>query len=500
MQITVKHSSIVVDEYEAGMSPILERTFTIYDPLTHQGYIKGIDYNEETKRLIVPRGIDIGWLEYQLQCKAYTDTHCDPYLTFPEMIMVKYPPKNERQQETLQFMVGADPYRHNAYKSQLCVNNNTGEGKTWACITAACCLNMRAIVITAQINWLEQWKNRILEYTDLYNRDILMLTSSASINRILREGVPANCRFILASHSTIANYGKQCGWEAVGELFKIMQVGLKFYDEAHLYFDNMCKIDFYTNTFRTYYVSATLARSNKDEDIIFKYYIKNVPIITFFDPEVDPHTKYRAIIFNSQPTPQQITSCKNAYGLNRHAYTNYVVEQENFEYLLHIIMCEIVIPCAGKILMYIGTIAAIEKVKAWLEEHYPMFTYGVVNCEVTNSKKSQLDKHIILTTTKSAGAALDIKGLAKTIVLAEPFKSEVLARQTLGRTRDPDTEYIDIVDSGFFHTKKYYEHKLPIFDKYATECEEERYNVNALRAHADELTEYYASHPFPFVI
>ena len=291
MQITVKHSSIVVDEYEAGMSPILERTFTIYDPLTHQGYIKGIDYNEETKRLIVPRGIDIGWLEYQLQCKAYTDTHCDPYLTFPEMIMVKYPPKNERQQETLQFMVGADPYRHNAYKSQLCVNNNTGEGKTWACITAACCLNMRAIVITAQINWLEQWKNRILEYTDLYNRDILMLTSSASINRILREGVPANCRFILASHSTIANYGKQCGWEAVGELFKIMQVGLKFYDEAHLYFDNMCKIDFYTNTFRTYYVSATLARSNKDEDIIFKYYIKNVPIITFFDPEVDPHTK-----------------------------------------------------------------------------------------------------------------------------------------------------------------------------------------------------------------
>ena len=54
-----------------------------------------------------------------------------------------------------------------------------------------------------------------------------------------------------------------------------------------------------------------------------------------------------------------------------------------------------------------------------------------------------------------------------TVVVAEPFKSEVLCRQTLGRTRDKDTVYIELVDLGFKYLKKYYNHKLPILNKYA---------------------------------
>ena len=67
---------------------------------------------------------------------------------------------------------------------------------------------------------------------------------------------------------------------------------------------------------------------------------------------------------------------------------------------------------------------------------------------------------------------MDIKGLVETVNLAEPFKSKVLAQQTLGRTRDPNTLYKDIVDTGFFHTKKFYEFKKPVFKKYATDCVE----------------------------
>ena len=54
-----------------------------------------------------------------------------------------------------------------------------------------------------------------------------------------------------------------------------------------------------------------------------------------------------------------------------------------------------------------------------------------------------------------------------TVVIAEPFKSEVLARQTLGRTRDKDTLYIELVDLGFKQTRNYYYSKLHIFNKYA---------------------------------
>ena len=74
-------------------------------------------------------------------------------------------------------------------------------------------------------------------------------------------------------------------------------------------------------------------------------------------------------------------------------------------------------------------------------------------------KQEQLSKTIILSTTKSAGAALDIRDLKATIILAEPFKSEILAKQTLGRTRNPNTECIEVVDDGFRSISRFYNAK-----------------------------------------
>lgn len=499
MSIVVKQTSIVVNNYEAGTAPSLERCFMVFDRLTHQYFLKGIEYDEETGRLVLPRGIDIPWLEHQLNQQAKVDYYHDKFDMLPGQVMLRYKPRDDRQRETLAFMLGKGMYDYTKHRSQLCVNNNTGEGKTWACVTTACIMNMRSIVITSTIGWLDQWKARILEYTDLTPRNICFIKGSARINKLIEEG-PGEFRFFLVSHSTIASYAKTNGWDAVGELFKLLRIGIKFYDEAHMFFDNMCKIDYHTNTYKTYYVSATLGRSNEEEDRIFKFYIKNIPSICLFDPESDPHTKYRAILFNSQPSAQQIADCKNSYGLDRNKYTNYVIEQDNFILLLHIIMNKIVLNTDGKVLMYIGTQAAIEKVKDWLEDHYPMFTYGVYTHKTPAEKKqSQLDKRIILSTTKSAGAAVDIAGLKLTIVLAEPFRSEVLARQTLGRTRAADTEYVDVVDNSFHYTRRFYDKKKPVFDKYASECTEERYGNNTLVAVAEECKEYLRTHPFPFV-
>ena len=71
-----------------------------------------------------------------------------------------------------------------------------------------------------------------------------------------------------------------------------------------------------------------------------------------------------------------------------------------------------------------------------------------------------------------------------TVVLAEPFKSEVLARQSLGRTRDNDTLYIELVDLSFVQIKRYYYYKLPIFNKYAK-------SVSDININSYELNERY---------
>lgn len=236
----------------------------------------------------------------------------------------------------------------------------------------------------------------------------------------------------------------------------------------------MFQIDCYSNTFITYYLTASPGRSNLSEDMIFKLYFKNVPSIDLFNQEEDPHTKYAAIRFNSNPTLLDASRCKNNYGLNRIVYTDYLVHNENFKMLLTILV-NMAINKPGKHLFYIGTNEAILYVRDWIYENFPELInqVGIYTSIIPAERKNEeLNKKIILSTTKSAGAAMDIKGLVETVNLAEPFKSKVLAQQTFGRTRDDGTLYKDIVDTGFYYTKKFYEFKKPIFKKYATDCVE----------------------------
>lgn len=127
----------------------------------------------------------------------------------------------------------------------------------------------------------------------------------------------------------------------------------------------------------------------------------------------------------------------------------------------------------NKVLIYIGTNEAIYETREWIINNYPELAtdIGVFSSLIPKEERTlQLDNRIILSTTKSAGAASDITGLSAVVVLAEPFKSAVLARQTLGRTRDYGTFYIDIVDDSFIYLRNYYKAKQPIFAKYALSC------------------------------
>lgn len=501
-KIIVKHSSIVINNYTIGENRSLESNFTLYDRNTYNYYYMGMDYNKVTKTLIIPRGLDIPYLENTFNCRAKVDKNHDP-LELVEPIQLKYLPRDEVQKEALQFMTGNSvQYKKNQAKSQLSVNLNTGKGKTYCSIATAAVYGLRSAIITSSIDWLRQWKEFILEYTDTKPMEIYLLSGAPSIQRLLSKGV-SKYKFILISHSTIKSYGDTYGWDKVSELFKFMKIGLKFYDECHLNFTNMCKIDFYTNTYKTYYVTATPARSDSAENRIFQLYFKNIPSIVLFDEEEDPHTRYVAIRYNSKPSPLDLSKCSNPkYGLDRNKYmSSYIIKNQNFYKMLRIVL-DIVLP-KGKTLMYIGNNYAISVIHEWICENYPELEneVGIYTSVIPErDKQSQKQKRLILSTTKSMGAAEDIKGLKCTVVLAEPFKSEVLAKQTLGRTRDKDTMYIEVVDTGFRQIQKYYYYKKPVFEKYATDCMEINLTQSELDTRSSRiekkrdkfLEEYYA--------
>ena len=478
-KIIVRNTCIQINDYNFGDSPKLEHFFAVYEPVSHSYRFVGIYYDTETKTLYIPRGIDIWYVEQLLECKAKVEVNKYHKFDVYDNIGVKYLPRDEDQKKALRFAVGKGEYVDTETKSQLSINLDTGKGKTYVAVGTMSFFGIKSMVITYSKTVLTQWRNRVLEYTNITNKEIYSIDGSGSIYRLLTmsRNEIYNIKLFLVTHSTLKSYGDANGWDKITELFDRIRVGLKFYDEAHTNFDNMCMIDFFTNVYKTYYLTATPARSNDEENKIYQTSFKNVLAIDLFHEDTDPHTHYIAMRYNSRPSPQVISTCKNKYGLDRNKYTNYIVTNDNFMYMACIafdfIFTNILKHPEDKLLVYIGTNNAISIFYRRIIEIFPALkgNVGIFTSIVSDEDKEYaLTRKVILSTTKSAGAAMDIPNLKCTLVLAEPFKSAVLAKQTLGRTRAKNTYYIEIVDKGFINCNKYFLQKRNIFQVFAVDC------------------------------
>lgn len=468
-KIIVRRTSIVITNYMLGDCGTIENYF-MYEDYSSNLLVQGMYYDKDNMLLFLPRGLDIHYVEYLFHTRAVYDERIDPYSKFEDDVQARYLPKDDRQKKTLRFILGMDEYANTREATQVSVNLEPGAGKTYLAVMSVIITKLRAAMITSNSGWIQQWKDRILEYTNIDAKEIYFIEGYNSIDKILKDKVsPEDYKFFLVSHKTIQAYGERFGWYEVHKLFKKLSIGIKIFDEAHTYFKNMYMIDFFTNTLKTYYLTATPTRSSKEEKLIYKLYFKNVANIDLFDQDNDPRTHYIAVHFKSNPTYQERKKVYNYKGFNIMKYISYLVYKDTYYQILTVLM-DIIDRINGKVLIYIGINDALFTTREWLLRNYPELDkdIGVYTSIVSKKdKEEQLSKRIILSTTKSTGAAQDIKGLKAVIVLNEPFKSEVIARQTLGRTRDRDTYYFDVVDDSFSDTMKFYNYKKKIFTKYA---------------------------------
>lgn len=481
-KIVVRNTCIIINDYNMGDCDDLEKCFKIFDPITHKFNFIGLYYNSDTKQLFLPAGLDLWKIKGYFGEKYYKRETNHPYTSIPE-IKMKYFPRDERQQEALRFSCGVNEYAENAYLPQLSINLNTGVGKTYVSIATIAFYKIKSIIITGSNTLLSQWKSEILKYTNIPEDRVMQINGSPMINLIMSgKSKASDASILLCTHGTLRSYADQYGWNKIYELFEYLGIGLVFFDEAHTNFENMLLIEFHTNVFKTYLVSATMGRSDWKEDKVFQLSIKNVPYIDLFDDSLK-HTSYVAIKWNSHPSAQQISACKNKYGLDRMKYVDYITKQPSFYQMMRIIM-DLVIKCKGRVLIYIGTNEGILRVYHWIATEYNEFLgdIGIFTSLVSKEEKmEEKKKKILLSTTKSAGVGEHIEGLKMTIVLAEPFKSSIIARQTLGRTRDDNTLYVELVDVGFVYIKKFYNAKLDTFNKYATDVSDtliDQYELN----------------------
>lgn len=505
MRLVIRNTCMLVEDYVKGSCPNLEKNFKVWDPITHRLEELGMYYSAKTSILYLPRGLDIGVIKHYLQLRTHDVEPPDPFEEIDE-IKMKYAPRDSEQIEALRFMTGIGDYEKNLYEAQLSVNLNTGKGKTYCSIATIAYMKIKSIVITGSNTLLNQWKENIKEYTNLEDKDIFFISGSPAMNMILsgKSQKAKDAKIFLCTHGTIRSYCETKGWSYLREIFNILGIGIKFIDEAHTNFANMLMLDFYTNCFKTYYVTATPARSSWQENKIFQLSIKNIPGIDLFNENKDPHTEYIAIKYNSHPTPYDISKCKNAYGLDRMKYVDYLTTNPYFYMIMRVVM-DMYLKCKGRGLFYIGTNEGILRVYRWISENYPQLLgqIGIYTSLLDKDQKLlEKNKKLLLSTTKSAGLGEHIEGLKMTVVIAEPFKSEVLARQTLGRTRDDNTFYLELVDLGFKQTRNFYYSKLAVFNKYAKSVSDiniDQYELNKrCEILEEEQKEKIAKSPFIF--
>jgi len=514
-RIKVTNTAIIIDNYTLGQCIPLEHMFSKYDPITHKYNLEALYYDEENKRLYIPGGADLYKIKKYLNEPYFSRIEPQKFARTAN-IKLKYGPRDQEQIQALSFMCGVNDYEDIQNATQKMLSLTTGKGKTYCSIATIGFFQIKSIIITDSNTLLSQWKDNILEYTNLSESDVFSINGSDMCNMILNgtSNKAKNASIFLCSHGTLRSFANRYGWDRLTALFETLEIGMKFFDEAHLTFDNMLMIDYFTNVWRTFYVTATPARSDNRENQIFQISIKNVPMIDLFNKDKDPHTSYICIKWNSNPSAKDITYCKHrVYKFDRIKYVSYLIRKPEFYDMLRVAM-DLILKCVekgGRVLVYIATNEGVLAVYKWMSVNYPevLGDVGIFTSIIDKEEKlyNKKKKKILLSTSKSAGVGQHIEGLKMTMVIAEPYKSKVLAQQSLGRTRDDDSFYIEFLDMGFKYTMKYYYDKLPTFKKYAKDVsdmvidkyelkkrseniQKERENINSPIIFADNRFDY----------
>jgi hypothetical protein len=325
------------------------------------------------------------------------------------------------------------------------------------CVAAAITkLNRKAIIILPNNGLKYQWMKDTFIGMFTYQKSQLMdIAGSQIITDFMENNIePRDIYFV--THAMLRNYLNENGGYALGQFFKKLKVEVKVYDESHMEFANIINIDHYTNTNRTWYLTATFDRSDKSESACFKRAFANVEDYGEIESHrlSVKHVLYHVVNINSRPTRKEMgklmgwggfTSIK--YG--RHAF---FTDPKQTCYRVIEMLCDKVKDIDGKTLIFTPLIESCDLVAEKLKKKFPEKRIAVYHSKAdSDDRKHAFEKDIIVTTIKSCGTGKDIKDL-RTVISAEPYASKNIAAQAMGRLRNrsdkKDTLYFDIVDIG----------------------------------------------------
>jgi superfamily II DNA or RNA helicase len=430
--------------YSKDDYPSIENMYTAIDRFSMKDFPCG--YLIDDSKLYLPRGTPISKIEYITGIKANYKNENDPIEKMSKQYHSLYDPRDKLQEEAIKFLL--EEKNH-----QLALNLATGLGKSYCVAYASTKLNEKTIIITPNEGLKSQWVATYYKMFDYRPKNLMNIAGSNIIESIMDDAVdPADVYFV--NHQTLRSYLSSTNGYSLHKFFKKINVGIKVYDESHMEFANILLMDFFSNTNRTWYLTATFDRSDKTESKCFKLAFNSVT--TYGETEskevVEKHVVYHVVNINSHATPRDKGKINGYSGMTATSYGRYAFldDKNQTAYTVIKMIIDKIKDIEGKILIFVPLIDAVDTVVRKLKLDCPDKSVSAYHSKIPKDEKEVAEKKdIIVSTIKSCGTGRDIKGL-RCVICAEPIASKVVAEQMFGRLRpyakDKLTYFFDIVD------------------------------------------------------
>jgi len=465
-RILLYPTKTVIEGYNEYNSRI-EAPLRVWDEVRHcystELYIK----EEDKNRISIPNAYSIKNLLNYYSTYEVVDMRPEIDLALKELnakyeINMKYDYKNDLQRRAVAFLKKGRPYR----RMQAYLSLNTGSGKTYCTVRYISDTKSRPIIFVDQESLGQQWINRIQEYTDTLPEEIFYISGQQSINKLMNmtnEKI-MHIKFFICCYRTLTNNLKiNASSREVSNLIKQIKVNLKVYDEAHIEWVSIFKMDMIANL-RTIYLSATPMRSDPKED---KVYQNMFFMVDKFSNDNNKENYHNIIEYkwSSNPTTKDTVDCQTKYGFSMAKYCNYLESKkyEPFEELLYDLIFNFCLKDRRKKKMAIlfGTNKLLDRFYDNLKSYCNTMNYKLVigKFNGTIKKEDKMNElnnsDIIITTDKSFSKGMDVANL-QILINTVPFSSETKLIQTIGRLRplsDKEVIFFDINDIGFKNIK-----------------------------------------------
>lgn len=471
--INVYNTHIEIHPYHLGENPQLEHTFSTYDAVEH--HYNPIGYCVCGDTLYLPRGTNLSKLEYWFRETPHMVTKHDVCDRVSMRYEMKNKPRGKIQTDAIDFLTGRGNYGKSKRYNQLSLNLDTGDGKTFCCISAASMFGLKTIIITHKKKIRDQWNKEFLERTNINEDQIFVIRGKSDMKKIMDGKVEAD--IYLVNHQTLHSYarlhGDTGGWMIIKEFFKKIRVGLKIIDEAHLFFENTLMIDFFSNTKQTFYITATFTRSDYRENRIFSQAFSSVYRFgeeTFEYEEKRKHIMFVVVYFHTSPDQLQLRRLTTKYGFSVFRYIDYEMK-ENPENTMMRVIRELVRKMNhldGKILINSPKIETVKMIAEDLKEVTDKSIGMVYSKNGFEENRKGYNSDIISSTIKSTGVGDDIPGL-RVLINTEPIASSGRMDQLKGRLReyakDKDTYLFHLVDTSVEQNMVFLNRVLPMLQK-----------------------------------